>query len=91
MHSDLRVCLRTPVLERTRACDPSVVAREGLLHATENAGLEPSTVVDVAEVLTGRPWACLGVREISTVAVELLSAANRVAHHPSGGATPCAS
>lgn len=72
------------------APDASTVARERLISAAVNAGLEPKIVVDVAEALTGQPWARLGVREISTVASELVSAADRVAHHPTCGADPCA-
>ena len=91
MPSDLRFCLRTHIPVTTLVRDASTVAREDLLRATGNAGLEPSTIVDVAEALTARPWACLGVREITTVARELLTAANRVARRPSRGAHPCAS
>jgi hypothetical protein len=90
MPSDLKFRLRPRIPVRTLACDAAEVAREGLLRATGNAGLEPSTVVDVAEALTGRPWACLGIREITTVARELLTVANRVAR-PSRGAHTCAS
>ena len=91
MPSDLRFCPRTRVPLRTLERDPSEVARERLISAAANAGLEPRTVVDVAEALTGRPWVSLGVREINAVAIDLLSAASRVAHYPSRGATPCAS
>lgn len=91
MPSDLTFCLQTRVPLRTLERDPSEVARERLISAAANAGLEPRTVVDVAEALTGRPWACLGVREISTVATELLSAASRVAQRPTCGADACAS
>ena len=64
--------------------------RERLLHAACNAGLEASMVVEVAEALTGRPWACIRSPEIATVARELLSAANRVALRPTDGAPLCA-
>jgi hypothetical protein len=66
-------------------------ARERLLHAARNAGLESGTVVNVAEALTRRPWACIDSTEIATVARALLSAANRVAFQPSAGGRPCAS
>jgi hypothetical protein len=91
MHLDLKCRLRTRSAVTILARDASGVARERLVRAAVNAGLERSIVVDVAEALTGRPWACLGAGEISTVASELLSAADRVAHRPSRGADPCAS
>ena len=65
--------------------------RERLLRAACNAGLESSTLICVAEALTGQPWARLGSPEIVTVARELLSAANRVVHQSDHGGHPCAS
>ena len=64
--------------------------RERLLRAACKAGLQPSVVVEVAETLTGRAWACLGAPDIATVARELLSAANRVACRPNDEVRPCA-
>ena len=64
--------------------------RERLLRAACKAGLQPSVVVEVAETLTGRAWACLGASDIATVARELLLDANRVACRPSDEARPCA-
>src|SRR2546425_2919082 len=34
--------------------------RELLLHAALEAGLQPSSVFDLTEALTGRPWVCTG-------------------------------
>lgn len=89
MHSNLkrRLPMRDAMIIVAR--DASTYEREGLVRAAVNAGLEPSTVVDFAEALTGHKWACLGVREIRSVASELLTAANRVAHRPSRGTRPC--
>jgi hypothetical protein len=89
MHANLKRRLRMRSVVTIVARDASTVAREGLLRAAINAGLESSTVVDVAEALTGRQWACLGVGEIRSVASELLTAANRVAHRPGRGVHPC--
>ena len=65
--------------------------RERLLRAACHAGLDPNTVIGVAEALTGQPWASLGSAEIVTVARELLSAAHRVVYQSDHGAHPCAS
>ena len=70
--------------------DHSASDREVLLHAALDAGLQPSSLFDLAEVLTGRPWECTGPPEIRVVARELLGAADRVAFRPSNGAHPCA-
>jgi len=64
--------------------------RELLLHAALDAGLQPSSVFDLAEALTGRPWAYTGPPEIRVVARELLAAADRVAYRPSNGVHACA-
>jgi hypothetical protein len=73
-----------PDLER------SASDRDLLLHAALDAGLQPRSVFDLAEALTGRPWARTGPPEIRVVARELLGAANRVAYRPSIGAHACA-
>ena len=73
-----------PDLER------SASDRDLLLHAALDAGLQPSSLFDLTEVLTGRPWECTGPPEIRVVARELLEAADRVACRPSNGAHACA-
>src|SRR5207302_4409720 len=74
MPSDVKCQTRPGIpaasLERNRSdCE-----RDRLLRAAINAGLEPSTVVGVAEALTGQSWASLGAPEVVTVARELLCA-----------------
>ena len=64
--------------------------RELLLHAALDAGLQPRSVFDLAEVLTGRPWECTGPPDIRVVGRELLEAADRVACRPSNGTNACA-
>src|SRR5207244_12318276 len=87
MRSDLewrtRPALPAPTVERHQ------FERERLLRAACNAGLEPNTVIRVAEALTGQPWARLGTPEIATVARELLSAAHRAVHQSDHGAHSC--
>ena len=73
-----------PDLER------SASDRDLLLHAALDAGLQPRSVFDLTEALTGRPWACTGPPEIRVVARELLGAADRVAYRPSNGGHACA-
>ena len=72
-----------------RYFDHSACDREVLLHAALDAGLQPSSVFDLAEALTGRPWACTGPLEIRVVARELLGAADRIAYRPSNGGHAC--
>lgn len=90
MRLGLKYVTRPGIPGTSRECHASGWARERLLRAACNAGLEPWTVIDVAEAVTGCPWACLGAPEITTVARELLSAAKRVAHDPGRGPHLCA-
>jgi hypothetical protein len=90
MPSDVKRLARPGVQAARLKGNRSQLERERLLRAAVNAGLEPSTVVGVAEALTGQSWASLGAPEVVTVARELLSAANRVVQQSSHGAHPCA-
>jgi hypothetical protein len=63
--------------------------RERLLQAAVAAGLQPTSVYDLAVALTGCTWERTGPREIRTIAWEMLGAANRAAHYPSAGGHGC--
>jgi hypothetical protein len=63
--------------------------RERLLQAAVDAGLQPTSVYDLAVALTGSTWERTGPHEIRTIAWEMLGAANRAAHYPGAGGRGC--
>ena len=56
--------------------------RELLLKAAVDAGLQPSSVYELAVALTGRMWEHTGSREVRMIGWELLDAAHRAARGP---------
>lgn len=63
--------------------------RELLLKAAVDAGLQPSSVYELAVALTGRVWEHTDSREIRMIGWELLDAAQRAARCPGVGGHRC--
>ena len=87
--------LRMPISGPRTRSDPHLDGdgfasdRELLLQAAVDAGLQPTSVHDLAVVLTGCTWERTGPREIRTIAREMLGAANRAARYPGRGGRGC--